>query len=173
MDKKSKFPLSYVVVFVLALGAFLWWSRPSASSVVPLSRSVAYHSSTLQAARVHAIIDGETLQVVVNDTKTGPRSFKITLYGVDAPKQPHAGTARDYLESVVSPGTGVEIDLKGRDPQGRVSAVVVLRDGRDAACAMLESGWARIAPMNTDDRLASIYDEAQKLAQSAHRGLWK
>jgi len=182
MAQKSKFPLSYVVVFFAALTFFMLWSRPrGARNTVPLSRTIAYHSATLQTARVLQIIDGDTLQVSVVDPATRRNvALSLNIYGIETPglagksgqPQPLGQHARDYLESFITPGTEIEIDLKGRNAQGLPCAVFLAAGGRDAACVLIEVGLARVKISETDP-LGAHYHQAQQVAQSSRTGIWK
>ena len=166
--------MSYLVVFVAALGFFVWRSRPEASrGSVALSRTVAYQSDTLQSARVLRILDADTIQVVVQDSATR-RSATLTLniHGITAAEGALAQRAKDYLESFITPGTDLAIDLKGRDGRGKPAAVFVVNGGRDAAVALLETGLAQVS-VSENDSTAALYLKAQQLAQSSRSGMWK
>jgi len=182
MARKRKFPFSYVIVFFAALTVFLLWPRPKGPrGAAPLARTIAYHSPTLQSARVLRIVDGDTLQVSVSEPGSQRSvTLMLNIYGIDAPEtqarsgqsrvQGHA--ARDYLESLITPGTEIEVDLKGRNEQGQSCAVFLAAGGRDAGCALLEAGLARVK-IAENDPLAAHYGQAQQIAKSSHSGIWK
>ncbi|MDQ7007683.1 MAG: thermonuclease family protein [Acidobacteriota bacterium] len=129
------------------------------------------------AARVLAVIDGDTLAV---ETDAGEQ--RVRLIGIDAPEAPHGGRpgqrghdrATAFLERLVG---GAEVALlrdsvgDDTDRYGRLLRHVILPDGRNAARELLAAGLVTAYPrFPFRDLEVYVADEAR--ARAARRGLW-
>jgi micrococcal nuclease len=141
-------------------------------------------------ARVTKIIDGDTIHVMLagssNSIESKPET--VRLYGINTPEsrprpgessrdfvpQPFAKEASAYLEKLCPTGTDVTLLTHDRDRYGRLLAVVVLPDGRDANRLLIEAGFARAYFLRTSkkDSLRLEYESAQQRAQTKKFGLW-
>jgi endonuclease YncB( thermonuclease family) len=120
--------------------------------------------------RVLRVIDGDSL---VLDVRGG--IYQVELTGIDAPEpdQPW-GEAAAYRLNATLTGVFVVVDARASAavPHGIVYGSVVFK-GRDVALDMLHDGlaWSTI-PVDPQQTSPHPYNEAQRQAQDAHRGLW-
>lgn len=122
--------------------------------------------------KVVAIADGDTL-TVLDENKT---QHKIRLSGIDAPEraQPFGQRSKEYLSALVF-GKMIAVETAKQDRYKRTLGKIVL-DGRDVNLAMVVTGFAwhykkYEREQSAADRL--LYDDAEKDARLAGRGLWK
>ncbi|MFA9479364.1 thermonuclease family protein [Phycisphaerales bacterium AB-hyl4] len=112
-----------------------------------------------------SVVAGHLIELV-----NSRRSVVVRIEGVIAPLpgEENAGRSRTALAQLVN---NKRITFRGtsRDEDGRVSARVILPDGRDAGVEMVRSGYARIA------RSEEATDELVRLERTARErglGLW-
>ena len=122
--------------------------------------------------KVVAIADGDTL-TVLDDNKT---QHKIRLSGIDAPEraQPYGQRSKEYLSTLVF-GKTIEVETAKQDRYKRTLGKIVL-DGRDVNLAMVVAGLAWHYKKYEREQTAAdrlLYDDAEKEARLAGRGLWK
>ena len=95
----------------------------------------------------------------------------IYLKGIDCPdlKQPFGKQARRVTAVYVETRKVVIRGLK-RDRQGRLTADVLLEDGRNVAHELIKEGlaWARVQSRDDDQGL----NDMEELASASHQGLW-
>lgn len=122
--------------------------------------------------KVVAISDGDTL-TVLDDAKV---QHKIRLSGIDAPElaRPFGQRSKEHLSALVF-GKSIEVETGKQDRYKRTLGKIVL-DGRDVNLAMVVAGLAwhykkYEREQSAADRL--FYDDAEKEARLAGRGLWK
>jgi endonuclease YncB( thermonuclease family) len=119
------------------------------------------------AAKVVSVVDGDTINVSVNG---GPKE-KVILYGIDCPEkdQEFGDAARQYTDQVCF-RKDVSVEVKGKDPSGRIIANVFLADGTSLNQALVTQGLAwwsdKYAP--NDIMLKQLHAGAK----AAHKGLW-
>jgi len=128
-------------------------------------------AATLEG-RVVGVSDGDTVTVLTAEH----RQFRIRLSGIDAPEKKQAfGThSKETLARQVF-GQEVVIEWTKTDRYGRILGKIEV-GGVDANLEQLRSGSAwvytqylrELAPA---DRV--LYLEAERRAQSEHRGLWR
>lgn len=177
-------------VLVLAALVGLNGSRRASSrktvSLPPVAQALVL---TPGKARVVKVSDGDTLQVQMPDGAGNTVHESVRLYGIDAPEtrprpgvtsegfiaEPYAADSSQFLENLTPPGSDVALQQRNRDRYGRVLAVVILPDGRDANKLLLEAGMARVLFMKKqmNDPLRDEYERIQADAQTAKRGIWK
>lgn len=122
-------------------------------------------------AVVSQVLDGQTILV-----STGPnRTLTVVLVGVDAPelKQEFGDVAQKHLESLIL-NKGVEVEIA----QIRTSALVgrVYCNGIDMGLQIVRDGVAwydESTNQNLSEVERRLYGEAEKLARSELRGLWR
>jgi micrococcal nuclease len=117
------------------------------------------------AARVITVHEGDRLTIHHDG-----RSETIYLKGIDCPepKQPYAKQAKHAAAAYVESRDVVVRGLT-RDKQGRVSAEVLLHDGRNVGRELLKEGlawWQRSA--SSDASLGGL----EELARAERKGLW-
>jgi endonuclease YncB( thermonuclease family) len=116
-------------------------------------------------ARVVAVHEGDRLTIHHDG-----RSETIYLKGIDCPelKQPYGKQAKRVIAAYVE---NRDVVVRGltRDKQGRVSAEVLLHDGRNVGRELLKEGlawWQRSA--SSDASLEGL----EELARAERKGLW-
>jgi len=132
----------------------------------------AYATAATLEGRVVGVSDGDTVTVVTSEN----RQFRIRLSGIDAPEKKQAfGThAKETLARQLF-GQAVVIEWSKTDRYGRILGKIEV-GGVDANLEQLRAGSAwvytqylrELAPA---DRV--LYLDAQRQAQSEHRGLWR
>ena len=117
------------------------------------------------AARVVTVHEGDRLTI-----RHDGRSETIHLKSIDCPelKQPYGKQAKHVTAAFVG---NRDVVVRGltRDKQGRVSAEVLLHDGRNVGHELLKEGlawWQRPASSN-----ASL-ERFEELARAEGKGLW-
>ena len=132
----------------------------------------AYATAATLEGRVVGVSDGDTVTVLTSES----RQFRIRLSGIDAPEKKQAfGThAKETLARQLF-GQAVVIEWSKSDRYGRILGKIEV-GGVDANLEQLRAGSAwvytqylrELAPA---DRV--LYLDAQRQAQSEHRGLWR
>ena len=116
-------------------------------------------------ARVVTVHEGDRLTV-----RHDGRSETIHLKGIDCPelKQPYGKQAKHAMAAYVG---NRDVVVRGltRDKQGRVSAEVLLHDGRNVGRELLKEGlawWQRSAASDPS------FEVLEELARASGKGLW-
>lgn len=116
-------------------------------------------------AKVLMVHEGDRLTIYHDEQRE-----MIYLKGIDCPelKQPFGKQARRVTAAYVESRKVVIRGLR-RDRQGRMTADVLLEDGRNIAHELIKEGlaWARVQ-FRDDQSL----NDMEELARAAHRGLW-
>lgn len=117
------------------------------------------------AGRVISVLDGDTLEVLVNRE---PK--RVRLAGIDAPEKGQAfGQRARQAASGLAFGQTVRVVAQGQDRYGRTVAEVLLPDGSSLNKRLVGAGWAWQYKRYSSDRgLADLEAEARR----ARRGLW-
>lgn len=117
------------------------------------------------SARVVTVHEGDRLTI-----RHDGRSETIYFKGIDCPelKQPYGKQAKHATSAFIG---NRDIVVRGltRDKQGRVSAEVLLQDGRNVGRELLKEGlawWQRSA--SSDASLEML----EELAKASRKGLW-
>jgi micrococcal nuclease len=141
-----------------------------------------------ERAVVTAVIDGDTIEVLVTGRARGPgagraavgRTYDVRLLGVDTPESvdpnapvecfgPEASAAADALLA------GAEIklvrDVEEEDRYGRLLRFVYVSDEMVNA-RLVANGYARAYPYPPNLRHAALFESLQQWAKSRDLGLW-
>ena len=118
----------------------------AAACVWPAGKSAGGENHGMRTETVERVIDGDTLVLVGGE--------RVRLAGIDAPplrSRDGAGLrAREFLENLCPPGATVLLDpddLAGRDPHGRLLAVVHVPSGEgmvNVNAELLRRGYAEV-----------------------------
>jgi len=141
---------SAVAIAVLVLGAIL---------------TTPQHSEAEFQARVIAVLDGDTIEVL-----SQKHPVRVRVKDIDAPErgQPFGKRARRLTAELVF-GETVRILAQGRDGYGRVLAEVIAPDGRNLGRELIRHGLAWHYKRYSNGReLTRLENEAR----AARRGLW-
>ena len=114
--------------------------------------------------KVVKVVDGDTLHVYSNKG-----TYKIRLSGIDAPErgQAYGKRAKEHLEFLVA-GKQVIAIVESKDRYGRYVASVKVQS-KDVCAEMLTAGYAWHYKQYDNNK---YYDELQREAKKAKRGLW-
>ena len=114
--------------------------------------------------KVVKVVDGDTLHVYSNK-----KTYKIRLSGIDAPEsgQAYGKRAKEHLASLVA-GKQVIAIVESKDRYGRYVANVKVQS-KDVCAEMLSAGYAWHYKQYNNNK---YYDELQREAKKAKRGLW-
>ena len=114
--------------------------------------------------KVVKVVDGDTLYIY-NEKGT----YKIRLSGIDAPEsgQAYGKRAKEHLAYLVA-GKQVIAIVNSKDRYGRYVASVKA-DSKDVCAEMLTAGYAWHYKQYDNNK---YYDELQREARKAKRGLW-
>ena len=114
--------------------------------------------------KVVKVVDGDTLHVYSNK-----KNYKIRLSGIDAPErgQAYGKRAKEHLEFLVA-GKQVIAIVESKDRYGRYVASVKVQS-KDVCAEMLTAGYAWHYKQYDNNK---YYDELQREAKKAKRGLW-
>jgi endonuclease YncB( thermonuclease family) len=117
------------------------------------------------AARVVTVHEGDRLTI-----RHDGRSETIYLKDIDCPelKQPYGKQAKRTIAAYVG---NRDVVVRGltRDKQGRVSAEVLLHDGRNVGHELLKEGLAWWQRSASNDASLEVLEE---LARASGKGLW-
>jgi len=116
-------------------------------------------------ARVLIVHEGDRLTIYHQSRKD-----MVYLRGVDCPelKQPYGKQAKHATAAYVANREVVVRDMK-RDRQGRITADILLPDGRQIAHELIKEGLAWVQPGGAGDQALKDMEE---LARAAGTGLW-
>lgn len=116
-------------------------------------------------ARVLMVHEGDRLTIHHQGRKD-----MVYLRNVDCPelKQSYGKQAKRATAAYIANREVVVRDLK-RDRQGRMTADVLLPDGRQIAHELVKEGLAWVQPDGSDDQALKDMEE---LARAARKGLW-
>ena len=183
--KLSAKPVTIILVAILAAAGLLRSKHHGHILFSPIERQEPLPTGF---SRVTKIVDGDTLHALITSEHQSETDVEsVRLFGINAPElhprpgqrwenfkvEPFAQEANDFLFSLCPPGTDTRIELHDRDKYGRVLGVIILKDGRDVNRLLIEAGLAKSYFMGRKDSLRQGYEEAEKLAKSAKRGIWK
>ena len=128
----------------------------------------AAHAEEFFDARVTAVFDGDTIEVV-RDVGSAKKSERIRLAGIDAPEreQPWSRRSREALSKRVL-GKLVRVNAVTTDRFGRTVGEVYA-DDVCVGCELVREGHAWVFRRYTTDRVL-LGLEAE--ARAARRGLW-
>ena len=94
----------------------------------------------------------------------------VYLRGVDCPelKQPYGKQAKHVTAAYIANREVVVRDLK-RDRQSRMTADILLEDGRNIAYELIKEGLAWVQPGGAGDQALK---DTEELAKASKNGLW-
>jgi len=122
---------------------------------------------------VVAVHDGDTVSVIINNTKE-----KIRLIGIDAPEiaqKPWGEKAKKYLEALLSSSewnVKLEFDVDKRDKYGRLLAYIWTTDGKLINLLMVKSGYAMLFTFPPNVKYVTELKVAQREARDRGLGIW-
>ena len=155
LNRARRGPSGYRFLWLAVCVTLVWCSMPA-----PVRAGVGV------AARVLAVVDGDSLEVRAGDEK-----LQVRLHGIDCPEwdQPHGAEAREFT-TVLALGRMVKLLTRDEDAYGRRVAEVLLEDGRSLNRELVRAGhawWYRRYSAAPD------LERLEGEARAAGRGLWR
>ncbi len=126
---------------------------------------------------VSRVVDGDTVEV----TPAVDGLTEVRFIGVDTPEtshptygeQPYGQRAKEFtVTRLEGERVALELDVERVDPYGRLLAFVWLPDGKMFNELLLKEGYAQMATFPPNVKYAERFEEAQREARKAGRGLW-
>lgn len=117
------------------------------------------------SARVIAVVDGDTIKVLITE-----REVTIRVANIDAPEkcQPFGLQASAAMTELVL-NSNVRVDFKGKDVYGRTIADVVMSNNQDLGVSLIDRGVAWVYRKYSDNE---ILIQSEQNARRFHVGLW-
>lgn len=146
--------------------------------IVPSVKSVKGVNAQRQLAQVTKVVDGDTIDVLLNGTKE-----KIRIIGLNTPEtvDPRRGVqcfGREASNFAKQTLTGKSVYLESdptqsdRDKYGRLLRFVFLKDGTDFGKLLIQEGYGHEYTYDIPYKYQSEYKKAQQQAQKNKKGLW-
>jgi micrococcal nuclease len=146
---------------VCSLALMIWWTirtpEPPPPPSTPLGPGDALRAQVLR------VVDGTTIQV---DIEGGHE--RVGYLGIE-PIGSQATEANRRL--VQGEHVWLELDMPLRAGDGRLLAYVYV-GGLMVNAELVRQGYARVSPIPPQGRYASLFQQWQREAQEAKRGLW-
>lgn len=163
------------VFYFLNSGAFVPEAAPPIASPSPVVTPVLGVQNNGESYQVSRVIDGDTIEVVMNG-----KIEKVRLIGIDTPEtvDPRRSTecfgkaASDFTKQLLaSSSVQLQKDVSERDRYGRLLRYVY-KDGVFINELLVREGFAQASAYPPDITLQPQLKQAQAEAQAAERGLW-
>jgi len=145
-------------------------------NVVTTSSPVPTKQLNLYA--VSSVIDGDTIQVVIDGKKETLRLIGIDTPETVDPRKPVQCFGKEASAKAKSLLTGKSVGLEADPTQGerdkyqRLLRYVFLEDGTNFNKLMISEGYAHEYTYNTPYKYQSEFKQAQKEAEASKVGLW-
>lgn len=170
--------LASVVVIVGAILVFLLVGRSDADDAPTVAPPPAAPRVLEANAVVEYVVDGDTVDVVIDG-----RDERVRLIGIDTPETKRPDTpiecwgpeASAFTESLLPAGTPVRIerDVVGRDDYGRLLGYVYLvDDGVFVNYEIVRQGFATPLSIAPNTTFEGLFVDAARAAESDDVGLW-
>jgi micrococcal nuclease len=126
---------------------------------------------------VSRVVDGDTVEV----SPAVDGLTEVRLIGVDTPEtshptyeeQPYGQQAKEFTTSrLEGERVALELDVEKVDPYGRFLAYVWLPNHSMFNDVLLKEGYAQMATFPPNVKYVERFQEAQREAREANRGLW-
>ena len=121
-------------------------------------------------AQVVNVIDGDTIEVVLNGT-----TQRVRYIGMDTPEMgdPYFEEAKSANAAIVSGKTLTLVkDVSETDEYGRLLRYVFVEDDHFVNYELVEDGYAKILTTLPDVVCSEFFIEAQLIAKNAGLGIW-
>lgn len=132
----------------------------------------------MQEAKVNSVIDGDTIQVVIDSKKETLRLIGIDTPETVDPRKPVQCFGKEASAKAKSLLSGKSIRLESDPTQGerdkyqRLLRYVFLEDGTNFNKLMISEGYAHEYTYNTPYKYQAEFKQAQREAEANKVGLW-
>jgi len=136
-EQKKKLFKFFGVIFLIAflfaaITAILHYGRNRPGTALPETNTYAIDNATdninFEQAKVHRIIDGDTIEVILHDRIIE----RIRFIGIDTPERGEEGfiEATDFVSDLIPIGSTVYLEARGRDRDnwGRLRRIIWFED---------------------------------------------
>jgi micrococcal nuclease len=126
---------------------------------------------TGQLAQVADVIDGDTIDVMING-----ETYRVRYIGVDTPErdEPFYREATEANRVMVDGQTVILVkDVSETDRYGRLLRYVYLQDGTFVNAELVRQGYARLVTFPPDVAMQDTFLALQQEARNEKRGLWQ
>jgi micrococcal nuclease len=190
MTKKQK-KILFGIFFFLAVSLFSYFKSQNINSVQKavegisdfpvLSKAPQIKTSTSSAILqipVLKVVDGDTIDVLINGNKQAVRILGINTPETVDPRKTVQCFGKQASDEAKSLLTGKTVDLTNdptqddRDKYGRLLRYVTLPDGSDFGLTMIQMGFAYEYTYDVPYVRQKEYKNAQKEAENIKTGLW-
>lgn len=134
--------------------------------------------SVVSVATVVKVIDGDTLEVLIDGKKEKVRVIGINTPETVDPRRPVECFGKESSDKAKSLLSGKSVRLEqdqtqdSIDKYGRLLRYVFLPDGTDFGLTMIREGYAYEYTYDLPYKFQEEYKKAQEEAESAGKGLW-
>ena len=169
------------IIFLLVLTLFAVGSVAAnrASAVTTLVQtSTTTQTSKPTLYKVVKVIDGHTVDVIVNGKKERIRMIGVNTPETVDPRKPVECFGKEASNQVKSLLVGEKVSLEkddtqsDRDKYGRLLRYVALADGTNVSLSLIKEGYAYEYTYDLPYKYQSDFKNAQKLAMDQKKGLW-
>lgn len=155
--------------------------QPAVAGVEPPGEiEIGSKDSFDEAVKVVRVVDGDTIEVLINN-----QLYKIRYIGIDTPetvdpRRPVACFGKEAAEAnkklVEGKKVLLEKDISDTDKFGRLLRYVYTADDRDKPLFvndyLVREGFAKISTFPPDVKFAEQFMEAERAARAQNKGLW-
>ena len=134
------------------------------------------HSTDLQQAYVSRVVDGDTIEVLINE-----KTYKIRYIGIDTPEtvdpnRPVGSFGKEASdknkELVLGKTVQLEKDVSDVDKYGRLLRYVYI-DNVMINAELVRLGYAKASTYPPNVKYAELFVKLEKEARESNVGLWK
>ena len=121
--------------------------------------NVICRAGEVVSGRVATVIDGNTIEVKLDDNET----YKIMLHGIDCPElaQAYGEKAKQFLEKILL-DKSVSVELKGKDRWGTRLGVILIDGELDPRLELLKAGLAWTAEVSPNPAFEGLKERARE-----------
>jgi micrococcal nuclease len=176
--RRKKFIFSLIVFLLLVFYQRLSPTEQVLSEKIQPSPSVKIEQATKQEAQITRVVDGDTIEVLLNGSKEKVRVIGINTPETVDPRKPvecfgreASNFAKGFLANQI---VSLESDptQQERDKYGRLLRYIFVNEV-DFGKLMIEQGYAHEYTYDLPYKYQLEYKEAEKEAREGKVGLWK
>lgn len=123
-------------------------------------------SADIFSGKVVSVVDGDTINVLHNETRE-----RVILYGIDCPEvgQDFGPEAKKFTDDLCY-GKVVNVEEHGKDSRGRTIGTVLLPNGVNLNRELVRQGLAWWSDKYASDD--ALLKKLHETAKASHTGLW-
>jgi len=119
------------------------------------------------------VINNNTFEVIVNDTIEQVTFLSLDIPDENVSEQYHL-PIRDFIEDKLEQSGEIKLgfDQEVRNEQGKLLAIVTLKDGTNLNEQLLEIGYAKVLISEPNVMNENIFKQLEQLSKTNHYGIW-